>query len=328
MIPLDRTLAVVGTLFAKDEATVGAEVEGQVEKTAVDFGDRVRAGDEIALIDTASYEALARQADANVARAQANALNAEKDLQRQQSLGAVASQADVDKAIAEAEQARAEVKSTEAANAMAKLNLERSHVRAPFHAAIAERIVSAGDFVKVGTPLFRVVNDQILKYIVQAPERYVGDVKKQMPVVFTVDAYPGEKFEGRVYLISPQVTAATRSFAFGALVTNVNARLRANTFARGELIIERAVPTPVVSLDAVVNFAGITKVFVLEGETARSRDVRVGRVVNGRQEVLAGLTQSDTVIISGQTKLYDGTKVRVKPAEPDVHKVAAVTGDS
>ena len=55
VVPMDRTLPVVGTLFAKDEATIGAQVEGQVEKTRVDFGDRVTVGQEIALIDTTSY---------------------------------------------------------------------------------------------------------------------------------------------------------------------------------------------------------------------------------------------------------------------------------
>jgi len=309
-VPLDRTLAVVGTLYARDEATLGAEVEGKVESTRVDFGDRVKAGQELALIDTATYETQARQAAANLTRAEANAANAEKELKRVQALGPVASQSDVDKAVSEAEQGRAEVKSADAADSMARLNLERSHVRAPFDAAIAERVVSAGDFVKVGMPLFRVVNDQILKYIVQAPERYAGEVEKGMPVVFTVDAFPGEKFTGTVYLISPQVNTATRSFAIGALVTNATARLRANTFARGELLLERAVPTAVVPLDAVVNFAGVTKVFVLDHDVARSREVQVGRIIEGRQEILAGLTPGETVIVSGQSKLYDGTKVR------------------
>src|SRR6185369_14999954 len=218
LVPVDRTLSVVGTLFAKDEATIGAEVEGRAENTLVDFGDRVKAGQEIALINTATYVAQAGQAAANLARAQANAANAEVELKRVRSLGAVASQSDIDKVSSDADQARAEVKAFEAADAIAKLNLERSHVRVPFDAAIAERVVSAGDFVKVGAPLFRVVNDQVLKYIVQAPERYAAEVKKKMPVVFTVDAFPDEKFEGRVYLISPQVSTATRSFAFGALV--------------------------------------------------------------------------------------------------------------
>src|SRR5262245_27471882 len=86
LVPMDRTLPIVGTLFAKDEATLGAEVEGKVEKTQVDFGDRVTAGQELALIDTTSYEALAQQSAANVAKAKANALNAEQNLKRTQEL--------------------------------------------------------------------------------------------------------------------------------------------------------------------------------------------------------------------------------------------------
>src|ERR1041385_2205191 len=60
LVPLDRTLPVIGTLFAKDEATVAAQVEGQVEKTLVDFGDRVTEGQELARIDTTAYEAQAQ----------------------------------------------------------------------------------------------------------------------------------------------------------------------------------------------------------------------------------------------------------------------------
>ena len=59
-VPLDRSISVVGTLYAKDEATIAAQVEGQVEKTRVDFGDRVTEGQELALIDTTAYESLAR----------------------------------------------------------------------------------------------------------------------------------------------------------------------------------------------------------------------------------------------------------------------------
>src|SRR4051812_2645294 len=69
VVPMDRTLPVVGTLFAKDEATVGAQLEGQFKKTRVEFGDRVPAGQELALVDPPSYEAPARQSAANLAKA-------------------------------------------------------------------------------------------------------------------------------------------------------------------------------------------------------------------------------------------------------------------
>jgi membrane fusion protein (multidrug efflux system) len=309
---VNRTLAIVGTLFAKDEATLGAEVEGRVEKTLVDFGDRVEVGQELALIDTTSYQALANQASANVAKARATADNADKDLKRVETLGQISSQSDRDKASSAAEQAGAEVKAAEAAEAIAKLNVERSHVKAPFEAAVAERIASAGDFKKIGEPLFRVVNDGVLKYIVQAPERYAGQVQKQQLVTFTVDAYPNEKFEGKVYLISPQVNTTTRAFAFGALVPNAERKLRANTFARGELVIERDVPTAIVPLDAVVNFVGISKVFVVQDGVAKARTVEVGRVFNNKQEILSGVKPGESIVVTGQSKLYDGAKVRLK----------------
>src|SRR6266496_348868 len=246
LLPMDQSLDIWGTLYAKDEATLGAEVEGKVEKTLVDFGDRVRAGQELASIDTTIYEALARQTEANLVKAKAAATNAEWSLKRAQELrkNNIASQSDLDAATAAAEQARAAVQADEAANAVAQLNLQRSRVKAPFDAAIAERIASAGDYLKVGAPLFRVVNDNVLKLIVQAPESYAGKVVKDQQVVFWVDAYGSkETFEGRVYLISPAVNTATRAFPFGALVQNADHRLKAGTYARGQLILARDAPT-------------------------------------------------------------------------------------
>src|SRR6266850_1663668 len=128
---LDRTIPIVGTLFPKDEATLGAEVEGKVERTMVEFGDRLTNGQLIAQIDTTTYEALERQASANVARAKATTANAEQNLKRTRELNksAIASPSELDQAIAAAEQAFAEVKAAEASEAIARLNLERSRVR-------------------------------------------------------------------------------------------------------------------------------------------------------------------------------------------------------
>jgi len=123
IIEVDRTLPVVGTLFAKDEATIGAEVEGSVEKTLVDFGDRVQAGQEIASIDTKSYSAMATQASANLAKARASWDNADREVKRVEALGGIASASDRDKAASAEQETRAEVKAAEAAEVIAKLNL-------------------------------------------------------------------------------------------------------------------------------------------------------------------------------------------------------------
>ena len=313
-LPLDRSISIIGTLYAKDEATIGALVEGQMEKTFVDFGDRVTTGQELALIDTSSYEVFRRQSAANLGKAKASAINAEQNLKRIQDLqkDKISSASELDKAVADAEQARAEVKSAEATDAIAQLNLERSHVRVPFDAAVAERIASAGDYLKVGAPLFRVVNDSVLKFIFQVPERSASFVTKKLPVKFSVDNYPGETFTGGVYLISPSVSMASRAFGVGALVTNTNFRLKANTFARGSLTLERAVPTPMIPLEAAISFAGVTKVFVVETNVAHSRAVTVGRIQDRKQEIVSGLRSGETIVVSGQSKLSDGAAVVIQ----------------
>jgi membrane fusion protein (multidrug efflux system) len=309
-------------LYAKDEATIAAQVDGQVEKTRVDFGDRVSEGQELALIDTTSYESLARQSAANLEKARASAANAEQNLKRVQDLqkDRIASASQFDDAEAAAKQGRAEVNAAEAGDAIAQLNLSRSRVKSPFDGAVAERIASAGDYMKVGTPLFRLVNDSVLKFIFQVPERNASFVTKKLQVQFNVDNYPGETFTGSVYLISPAVSMASRAFGVGALVTNTDFRLKANTFARGTLRLERSVPTAMVPLDAVVNFAGITKVFVVEGDVVRARSVKVGRIQSGRQEILEGLNAGERVVISGQSHLSDGTKVAVQSQSSPSHQ--------
>jgi membrane fusion protein, multidrug efflux system len=313
-VRMDRTLPIVGTLFAKDSATIAAEVEGRVEKTMSEFGDRVKEGQELALVDTDTYAALASLAGARIQQAKAAELAAGQELRRQDELrkSGIASSSDHDSAVAAADEAHAAVKAAEANEVVARLNLERSRIRAPFDGAVADRIASAGDFVKSGAPLYRLVNDAVLKFIVQAPESFAPQVVKGLPVVFSVDAYPGRQFEGRVFLVSPQVNLATRMFDFGALVPNADRVLKAGTFARGELILERAVPTLTVPVESLVVGSGVSRVFVVTNDLAVSRVVRPGRIADGRQEILSGLGAGEKVVTSGQGKLTEGSAVRVK----------------
>jgi membrane fusion protein (multidrug efflux system) len=195
---------------------------------------------------------------------------------------------------------------------VAKLNVERSRVAAPFEGGISQRVVGRGDYVKIGSPLFEIVNDAILKFIFAVPERNASFVRKGLPVSFSVDNYPGEQFTGSVYLISPSVSTVTRAFNVGALVTNAEFRLKANTFARGFLVLERGVPTPVVPLEAVVSFAGVTKVFRVQDNKAESRAVKAGRIRDGLQEIMEGVNLGDQVVVTGTTKLTDGMSVTIQ----------------
>ena len=136
---------------------------------------------------------------------------------------------------------------------------------------------------------------------------------RDLPVVFTVYAHPGRRFEGRVVLVSPQVNLSTRMFDFGALVPNADRQLKAGTFARGELVLERAVPTRVVPLGAVLSSSGVSRVFVVDGAAAQARVVKTGRVLGDAQEILSGVSDGQTVVVTGHGKLADGMLVEVRP---------------
>src|SRR5262245_4089674 len=165
----DRTVSIVGTLYPKDEAAIASQVEGQVEKTLVDFGDRVITNQDLAFIDTASYEAQLEQAVGNLAKADANLANARQSFERVQKLRSdgIASASDFDLAKAQQDQWEAEVKAARGALGVAQLNVRRSKVLAPFDGGISQRFVGRGDYVHVGTPLFNLVNDAVLKFIFQ-----------------------------------------------------------------------------------------------------------------------------------------------------------------
>ncbi|MEZ5405576.1 MAG: efflux RND transporter periplasmic adaptor subunit [Verrucomicrobiia bacterium] len=309
----DKTLPVIGTLYPMNEATVAAQVDGTVEETLVDFGDRVKYGEDLATIDRAVYEAQLEQAIGNLARAEATKVNARKNFDRIQKLqkGGVVSISELDASKAQMEQAEAEVKAAQGSEKVARLNVERSHVKTLFSGAIAQRFVERGDFVKVGAPLFKVVNDATLKFVFQVPERYASLIKKGLLVNFGVDNYPNKIFKGQIYLINPAIVTVSRAFDVAAVVSNESLSLKANTFARGVMILEKEAKTMVVPLDAIVNFAGVSKVFIAEGNEARSRQVKTGQVRDGLQEV-EGVKVGEKVIITGQNSLSDHALITIQ----------------
>jgi membrane fusion protein (multidrug efflux system) len=309
----DRDVEIIGTLFPKDQATLGAEIEGSVENTFVEFGQRVAAEKELAVIGSQIYTAEVSQAQANVERAEAQLENARLNYQRAQQIpdkGALAAN-ELDRARTSVAQWDAEVKSAQSALALARVRQSKCTIKAPFDGAIAQRVITKGDFVKPGSPLFDLVNDKTLKFIFQVPERFGSEVKVELPVTFSVDNYPGRQFSGKVYLISPVVIAGSRAFNVGALVSNDDLTLKASSFARGKLVLGKGAPTPAVPLDAVVSFAGITKVFVASADHAESRQVATGRTRDGLTEILSGIQAGDSIVVSGQGKLVDGAKIRI-----------------
>jgi RND family efflux transporter MFP subunit len=296
--PMERVLHVVGTLAAREEAVAAAQVSGQLEKNLADLGDQVKAGQEIALIDTASYEALAGASAANLARATASAANATQNLKRIQDLqqNQIASTSDLDAAVAEAGRTRAEVKAAEANDAVARLNLERSHVKAPFDGVIAERLASAGDYLAVGTPIARLVQTDPLRLRLDVPERESIAVRVGQSVRVSVEG-DTNIYRGQIQRIAPAIRADNRMLPVEADVPNPGG-LRAGLFARAAVVVNEQEAVVSIPADALVTFAGLEKVVLIKDGKAAEKNVTTGRREKGWVEIVAGLNAGETVVLT------------------------------
>ena len=295
--PMERTLQVVGTLSAHEETIVAAQVAGQIEKYRVDLGDQVTAGQELALIDTTSYEALARQSAANVAKARANATNAAQNLKRTQELQKekIASGSDLDQAVAESGSAQAEVNSAEAADAIAALNVQRSRVKAPFDGAVAERIASVGSYAAVGTPIVRVVKTDPLRLRLEVPERESTLVRVGQSVRVTVEG-DTNVYAGTLARVAPSLRAASRVLLAEADVP-AQGSLRSGLFARAEIVVNAGEPALSLPADTLITFAGLEKVVLVVEGKALEKTVVTGRRGAGWVEIVSGLNAGQTVVL-------------------------------
>ena len=187
---------------------------------------------------------------------------------------------------------------------------------------VAARKAAEGEMVRAfpAVTLFRLVIDHPLKLVATVPERFIGEVKAGQPVSLAVEAYPGEAFAGTVSRLNPTVDRASRTFAVEVTVPNESRRLRPGSFAKARVLTRRSDRALTVPEEAVVRFAGVVKVFVVEGGQARAVPVRTGEVVpvqgGGRAhrwvEASGELAAGASVVTSGQSQLADRTAVRVR----------------
>lgn len=294
---MKRAVPVVGTLSAREEATVAAQVAGQIERSLVDLGDRVTAGQELVLIDTTSYEARVRESAANLARAAAAAANATRNLKRVQELqqDQIASTSELDTAVSESEKAQADVQAAEATDAIARLNLERSRVRAPFSGAVAQRFASAGDYVAIGTRIVQLVQTDPLRLRLEVPERESVAMRVGLAVTVRVEG-DTNVYSGKTARVSPLVRESDRMLQVEADVPNPGG-LRAGLFARTEIVITENDPAVSVPTSALVVFAGLEKVLTVREGKAQERNVVSGRREDGWVEIVSGLAAGEIVVL-------------------------------
>lgn len=264
--PVDRgdlrvSISATGSLRALSTVDVGSQVSGQMLSVEVDFNDRVSAGQVIARIDPANFQARLSQtrADLTSARASLNEAratlkNAEADYARKQELAArqLIARSELDQALAARDQARARVGSAEAAVlqreagvANAELELSYTELKSPVDGVVLNRAVEPGQTVAASfqTPvLFQIAEDlSQMRIELAIDESDVGQLREGQPVRFTVDAFPGRDFRGKVKQVRLSATNTQNVITYPVVVAveNPDGTLLPGMTANAEIEVSR-----------------------------------------------------------------------------------------
>lgn len=311
--PLKPFVETIGTLNPYEEVIVSAEVDGILKNIKVDEGTVVSKGMLLANIDDTDYALEVKNADAALRQAQATLENTKLEFGRKQSLykEQLVTQQQFDDVSTRLSLAEADVERAKAVLALAKQKLIKTGIYSPLSGVVKEKKVSAGDYVKNGTNLFVIIQNNPLKLNFTVTEKDVGKLKKGQEVVFTVDTFPDREFKGNVSIIYPSLEERTRTLEVEALVPNPNGLLKPSFFAHVTLYTGAARDTVVVPVTSLLYEAEKVKVFVVEGDKAREREVKIGNKYGEFIEITDGLQGGEQVVVSGQQNLAEGVKVNV-----------------
>src|SRR5215831_7346034 len=346
--PIARFIRVTGTLTAEEQADVAAETAGRVIATPVERGTAVAQGAELVKLSPIETEASVKEAEANaaqiearlalgengydvnrvpeVANARANFDLASAEFKRIEKLLAerVVSQSEFDQRKTQVEAARQQYESAKngaeqqyqalqasrARVTLARKALADTEVRAPFAGLVAQRMVSTGDYVTRGMKVAEVVRITPLRIELTVPEQFVASVGVGQPVSFSVDAFPGRLFEGKVRYVSPALRAEQRALTVEAVVPNGDAQLKPGMFATAQIEQNKKEPAVLVPATAVRVISGTGRVFVVNGDRAEERVVATGQKVDPLVEIVTGLKAGERVATENVNQLVDGVKVK------------------
>ena len=245
---MQSTVSATGTLNAVTSVSVGTQVSGQVSELLVDFNDQVKKGELLARIDPTLAMQAVTDAQANLEKAQAQALQASRDFQRNCELtndGLVARSA-YEVSQSGASVANAGVKSARVALDRARQNLSYTSIYAPIDGVVVERNVQQGQTVaaSLSAPqLFLIANDlSQMQILAQVGESDIAQIKESQPVSFTVQALTGQTFKGTVKQVRLQSTTTDNVVNYTVVVSvpNTDGKLLPGMTARVQFLTKQA----------------------------------------------------------------------------------------
>jgi membrane fusion protein (multidrug efflux system) len=224
----------------------------------------------------------------------------------------MAARAAYDLAVQSVQNLRAQLAQSRASTALAQKKVADSNIRAPFAGQVKERSVTQGQYLKVQTPVMVIVNIDPMRVRLKVPEKMAAWVKTGQEVTVTVEAYPGRSFSGKISRINPSVDQQTRSFEVEALIDNRQSLLKPGFFVKATIPSSFVVDALFVPQEALVYVYGVYKVFVIEGNTLKAKEVKIGERAGDEVEVLEGLAPGERIALATKgEELKEGATIQI-----------------
>lgn len=213
-------------------------------------------------------------------------------------------------------QAQSQLAQTEVTLQQAQSLLAESVVRAPMEGVVGRRLVDPGATVTSSTILLQLIDVDPALITIPVPEHETSFVRIAGSATVSADALPGQAFHGHVSSVSPLLAEATRTAEVRIEVANPGRLLRPGMTARVGLVLINRVDVVTVSVDAVIEEEGRKRLFVVQQEVVRQREVITGASDGQRVEIRSGVAARELVVIAGQLNLRDGAPVIVRGRTP------------
>jgi RND family efflux transporter MFP subunit len=292
-------------------------------------GDAVRRGDILVRLDQTSIRDNLQSAEANVRNATLALDQSERNFQRLKTLrtsGMTSLQA-LDDADVRLNAAQSELAASTARAVVARQQLDRTIVRAPFDGVVSDRKVSAGDTASVGKELLKVIDPGSMRFVGRVSADKISVVSVGQAVSFRINGYAGREFRGKVTRVDPSANDVTRQVEVLVGFSDANQTRVAGLYAEGsiEATSVKAVTLP----ESVVVRAGDkTSVWRVKSNTLNLTDLALGArdPRTGNFEVRSGLADGDIILRSPSSSFKEGQSVELVGAKAPAAAASAAKG--
>lgn len=307
---------ITGSIQPERRADLRAEVSAVVLQVVKENGEPVKRGDLLVKLDETAIRDSLLSADEAV-RAAAQALDqANRQLERLKTLRAsgMTSAAAFDEAEVRRNSAQSELSAAKSRAALARQQLARTAVRAPFDGIVSDRKVSSGDTATIGKELVKVIDPNSMRFEGRVSTDKISLVKVGQPVKFHINGYGNQQFTGTVKRIDPSANDITRQVEVLVGLTGEQPRV-AGLYAEGRIDAETA-DALMLPESAIVRNGDETYTWRVKGATLSKVNLQVGMrdQRTGNFEIKTGLAAGDTVLRSPSSNLKDGQKVEMATA--------------